>query len=142
MQNFKITIPSTQAQNDLTIIYKDNEGKLHELFARRNKLLKYLLFFQPKRKEIDQTKLIYTQENISFDIFSNFINSMATKEIDINNNNYEQYHSLSCKYQYNELKYQIEQFMSNRPDINLIIDQLSIKNDEKKYKKKTFFLIQ
>lgn len=125
MQDFNINIPSVDVQNDLTIIYKDGEGQLFEIKTSKDEFVRSLRYFQNQFNEINRTKLIYIQENIKFDIFDKFVSSTNTKQISLNESNYDIYYKLSHKYGYEELTKQIEDFISKRPDIVSIIDELS-----------------
>lgn len=72
--------------------------------------------------------MIYIQDNIDYNIFENFIFSINTKEIFLDETNYENYYELSCRYEYQELRERIETFIATRPDIFPTIDQLSQEN--------------
>ena len=134
--SFTLNIPLIKVENDLTIIYKDGESKLHELKTPKDDLLKALRYFHKRRNEISLINLIYIEENIIFDIFEQFISTIATKKIEINENNYQSYNHLSCKYEFIELQKEIESFIRTRPDINAIINDLIIsKNAESSQQK-------
>ncbi|KAK8865042.1 hypothetical protein M9Y10_010572 [Tritrichomonas musculus] len=75
--------------------------------------------------------LIYIEENISFDVFEQFISSINMKEIEITDNNYEAFYYLSCKYKFPELKKEIKDFIKIRPDIETIIKHLSQSGNSK-----------
>ncbi|KAK8900555.1 hypothetical protein M9Y10_002882 [Tritrichomonas musculus] len=122
MKNFKLKILPIGIQNDLTIIYKEKENKLHEIKVSKSDFLHTLRYFQSRINEINKTKNIFIQEDINFDIFETFISSISTKEIEINENNYKDYYYLSHKYEYIELETQIKEFILKRPDLFHIID--------------------
>ena len=124
-----LKIPQDENQNDLTIIYKEEGSNIFELKTSKDDLLHNLHFFKNMRYEIDKMNLIYIQEDIKFDIFRNFILSIKTKEIPINENNFQYYHYLSTKYGYDLLTKEINKFASSRPDICSTIDQL-LNNEE------------
>lgn len=125
MQKFRLKFSTPVAKEDLKIIFKDGNKKLHEILAPREDFLKALRYFQRQSIEINQTKLIYIEEDMPFEIFSTFISTIGTKEIDIDENNIEKLHYLSCKYEYNELRERISSFLEERPDIIQIIDDFS-----------------
>lgn len=124
MKRVKVSLLPSVQQNDLTIIYKEGNNQIHELKTPYNELIKSLRYFQRRTQEIELTKLIYLQEEIPFNIFSEFISSVNTKEIFLDENNFEAYYKLSCKYEFHELKMKIEEFMNNRPDLTSLVDQL------------------
>lgn len=132
MRKLKIQIPSVEANKDLRIIYKGEEGDLHEFFVSKEEFLKKLRHFQSRANEINQTNLVFIQEDISFCIFEGLITSITTQEVEIDDNNYQDYYYLWPKYEYKELKNQIDKFIKERPDITAIIDDLSnpSKNDD------------
>ncbi|KAK8847921.1 hypothetical protein M9Y10_018969 [Tritrichomonas musculus] len=132
--NTKLIIPQDEDQNMLTIIYKEKESNVYELKVSKFDLLKNLQYFYKKRYEIDSTNLIYIQENIKFDIFKNFISSMKTKEIMINDDNFQEYKYLSNKYEYDSLAKVINQYEDNQPDVQSIISNLQ-NNDSIDYQK-------
>ena len=125
MKSFKLEIPNTAPKNDLTIIYESGKDNLHKITTSKDDFLRTLHYFESRSFEIDQTKLVYIQEDIDFDIFNDFISSIQTKNILINDSNYESYYYLSNKYEYTSLKEQIEKFITTRPDIVSIIDLIS-----------------
>ena len=79
--NSKLIIPQDEDKNMLTIFYKEGESNIHELIVSKFDLLRNLQYFYKRRYEIDNTNIIYIQENIKFDTFKNFISSIKTKEI-------------------------------------------------------------
>lgn len=123
MKKFKLKIPSVEIK-DLTIIYKEGEDKLHEIKTSKKEVLANLHFFESRSNEINLTNMIYIEENVPFSLFSDFISSIHTKEIEIDENNYESYLYLSNKYQFYELQEEIKQFSESRPDIKSIIEDL------------------
>lgn len=125
MQKFRLKFSTPVAKEDLKIIFKDGNKKLHEILAPREDFLKALRYFQRQSIEINQTKLIYIEEDMPFEIFSTFISTIGTNEIDIDENNIEKLYYLSCKYEYNELRERISSFLEERPDIIQIIDDFS-----------------
>lgn len=128
LPSFKLSM-LPKDKNDLTVIYKESENHLFEFKTSKEELLNALNFFGKKRNEINITKLIYVEEDIDFDIFKMFISSISSKELEINDENFESFYYLSKKYEYEELKEQIEQFLSNRPDVTKILDDISKQTD-------------
>lgn len=131
MQSFKQKVLPMDTQDDLTIIYKEKGNKLHEIKTSQNDFLHALRYFQPQINEINKTKVIFIQEDISIDIFKSFISSISTKEIEINDDNYNDFYNLSHKYEYIELKTQIQEFIIKRPDLFHIIEDISQKTQVK-----------
>lgn len=125
MNRFKIKIKPSAKIADLTIIYKEGKDKLHEIKTSKKDILANLHYFEQRKKEIDITNMIYIEENIPFEIFSEFISSILTKEADIDETNYEAYLYLCDKYGFSELQEEIQQFSKLRPDIKSIADELS-----------------
>ena len=132
MKSFNLKIPSTEPEEDLSIIYKEGKKEIREFKVISNEFFKSLRFFQKKRHEIEETKLICISEDINSEIFSNFITSIRTKEININDDNYQQYYYLSNKYEYTEMKKQIELFIEERPDVISIVKEISIRPNNQK----------
>ena len=97
MKNFKIDIPPVGLKNDLTIIYKDWNNQLYKLKTPKDEFLKSLRYFQRQSNEINRNNIIYIQENVKFDIFENFVSSICSKQILLNEENYEIYYKLSYK---------------------------------------------
>lgn len=129
MKSVQLRIPSIKVEKDLTIIYKKGKNELHELKTSKDELLKTLRYFKLKSNEINQMHLIYIQEDIEYDIFENFISSISTKIIDINDSNYESYYYLSCKYEYNELRDEIEEFIQKNLNDSVVHDLIQQSND-------------
>ena len=130
MQDYKLKISKNVSSKDLTIIYKDSKHNLHELKASKDDILRSLQYFRKKLNEINQLHVIYIEENISFDLFESFISSITTDEIVINDSNYEKFYYLSCKYEYEALRKEIEHFIATRPDIHSILDQMKEKCEQ------------
>lgn len=139
MNDFKVKIRKTEEKRDLTIIYKDDKRELHEIQVYKENFLKALGYFTKKRNEINYQSMIYIEENISFELFNDFISSIETSEVSLNDSNYEQYLYLSQKYEYNDLRREIEEFIGNRPDVKSTINDLvfSQKVDSIDYAKET-----
>ena len=78
MQDFYLKIPPIGSKKDLTIIYKEGKDHFHEIKTSADDILKALRYFGKKSNEIIQTKLIYIQEDIKFDLFESFIASINT----------------------------------------------------------------
>lgn len=130
IQNHRIRIQKPELQKDLTIIYKESPDDFHEIQVCSDSFLRSLRYFQKKSSEINQTHLIYIKENVPFGLFESFILSTETNEIDINDKNFDKFYYLSCKYEYEELKKEIENFIDTRPDVQFVLNQFIEKNFE------------
>ena len=80
--------------------------------AFKDSIFGSLRYFQRKSNEINITNLIYIEENVPFDLFEAFILSTSSDELDINDSNYEKFYYFACKYEYQELKDEIEKFIN------------------------------
>lgn len=129
-------------KRNLTIVYEDDENKLHKIKAPKDDFLKKLEYFQSKQNEINQTDLVYIQENISIDLFTKFISSLTTSEIDINEENYEQCLYLCHKYGYKLLEAELKSFIEERPDISNIIDSILLNTNQKESQSEAVFFDQ
>lgn len=143
MEDIDLNIPDLISQDDFTIVYKgkvadnnENEEGIEEIKTSKEELLRKLRYFKNKANEINQTSEIYIHDVYSITIFKNFIDSIKTKTVKINENNYSYYYNLSTKYEYYELKKQIESFSEKRPDISNLIN--NFKFDEIDYSKEEF----
>lgn len=125
MQNYKLKIPKNDSSENLTIIYKDSTKNVHELKANKDDFLVSFRYFQKRSNEIILTHPIYIEEDIEFDLFQSFISSITTREIDINNDNYEKILYLSEKYEYEELLKEIKNHINRRPDIHILLKQIT-----------------
>ncbi|KAK8852346.1 hypothetical protein M9Y10_017320 [Tritrichomonas musculus] len=130
MQGLKLKILPIGDQEDLTIIFEDKEGSLHKIKTSKEEFLGKLRYFKQKANEIHHTNAIYIKEDVKYDIFANFINSIKTHEIEVDDSNYEHYYKLSQKYEYAELLALIQNFIENRPDINRIIEEYSNNSED------------
>ena len=124
-QSHKLKIKKPFPKKDLTIIYKESTNNLHEIKICKDSILGSLRYFQKKSNEIAQTSLIYIEEDIPFDLFQSFISSTETNEIEIYDLNYQKFYYLSTKYEYEELRQEIEDFINTRPDVQSVLNECS-----------------
>lgn len=103
----------------------DEEEKLIEIKTNKVELCKKLQYFNRKLSEIYHEKEIFIHDTFDCDLFQDFINSILTNHIKINAKNCFEYLNLSNKYEYTEMQHQITQFIQQRPDLRLIITQIS-----------------
>lgn len=111
MHCITVKLQKKEEQKDLKIIYKEIKKELHEIEVSRDDLIKNLGYFKKKQNEINYQSVIYIEEDISFDNFQEFISSIEKSEITLNDNNYQPLFYLSCKYEYDVLRNEIEKFM-------------------------------
>ena len=123
LNKVEITIPEPFIK-DFTIIYKGEE-ELGEIKTSKDEILRKLRYFKLKYNEISLQNEIIIHDNYSFDTFNKFISTFETKKIEIDSNNFQDYYELSTKYEYDELKNQVEKFIKTRPDLNQIVNHLS-----------------
>lgn len=57
----------------LTIIYKEKGKTAQEIQIKENEFFKYLRYFKERRIEIMQTKIIFIHDDISTDLFFDFL---------------------------------------------------------------------
>lgn len=100
-----------------------------EIKTSKESLLQKLRYFDQKHNELFLNEH-YIHDKYDIDLFKNFIESIISSEININKNNILKYYELSCKYQYQELKLQIEKFNQERPDFLETTEQLSLIKDQ------------
>lgn len=62
-------------------------------------------------------KSILIEEDYPKEIFKEFISTLTTNKISLNENNYSVLLNLSNKFQYPELQKQVLKYSSSRPDI-------------------------
>lgn len=125
MESFNFPIPEIEFKDDFTIIYNGKDG-IVPIKTSRKELLNRLHYFHKKVNEISKIDEYYIHDEFDTITFSNFINSIKTKTISLNVNNYLDLYKLSVKYEYEELHTIIENFIQTRPDLQAIIS-----NDEK-----------
>ena len=126
MECFKLDIHEIKPVfvQDFTIIYKGNDGII-EIKTSKEAFLQKLRYFYQKRNELFIVNEYFIHDKYETDIFKCFIESIINPAININKINISKYYELSCKYEYLELKQQIEEFNQERPDLLEITDQLS-----------------
>lgn len=90
----------------------------------KDELLKRLRFFNDKSNEMKYIDEYYIHDKFPTEIFKEFIESIESRELILNEKNCESFYKLSSKYLYNELTEQIESFMSTRPDLCKIIPEI------------------
>lgn len=129
MKKFEINIPETFFQKDFTIIYKGREERegeiiepIEEIKTSKEQFLLKLRYFKNKSNEIKQTNEIFIHDKYSPQIFSDFIGSLQTNKIEIDEKNYKDISELSHKYEFHELTQEIDQFSRDRPDVKDIIN--------------------
>lgn len=138
MKSKEYNIPKTKTKNDFTIIYKGRKGGIEELEEEiveiktsRNELFSKLRYFENKSNELRLVNEYFIHDEFDTAIFKDFISSLETQTISLNDNNYLEYGKLCSKYQYYELQDCVNDFIQNRPDIQHVIDQISSdKNQE------------
>lgn len=128
MSNY-LEIPEEEIDMDFTIIYKgkeeNGEEPLYEIKTSKYELMRKLRYFRKKANELNCMNEIYIHENIRYDFFKEFIDSISNKRLKISDQNYSAIHKLSIKYEYIELQKQIESFIQVRPDLKLFASQFS-----------------
>ena len=95
------------------------------------------IFSENRLKITLNDKEIFIHEDCSVSNFRDFIESIKTKSLLLNENNFNIFYELSLKFEYYELQSKIEDFMKSRPDIQSIVNQLS---EKKNHKKESFSL--
>ena len=95
MNEIKVKIGKKDKKKDLTIIYKETGKCLHEIKTTKESILNSLGYFVKQLNEINYQNMIFIEEDIPYEIFNNFILSIETSEITLNENNYQQYFYLS-----------------------------------------------
>lgn len=135
MSNYDVEIPDTIFVNDFTIIYKgkeEREGQImepvEEFKTSKDEFFRKLRYFKQQRFEMSNTNELFIHDDCSVASFKEFIESIRTKSISLNESNFQIYQKLSTKYQYYELQSVIEKFIQNRPDLQSLINQLSSSN--------------
>lgn len=132
MDNYELNIPDVAFKKDFTIIYKGRENKeghiiesIEEIVTSQEEFLRKLRYFKQKTNEITKTNEIFIHDIYSPELFKEFINSLKTGKIQVNDKNYKIFFELSCKYDYHELKEVINKFCEERPDIQQILKKSS-----------------
>lgn len=127
--SINLEIPEEKIDMDFTIIYKGKEESgeepLYEIKTSKYELMRKLRYFRKKANEFNYMDEIYIHENIKYDFFKEFIDSILNKRLQINEHNYSTIYELSIKYEYIELQKQIESFIQVRPDLKLYASELS-----------------
>lgn len=125
MDNVTFTIPDIKFTNDFTIIYKGREEKIIEIRASRDELVRRIQFFKKQINEIKHINEYYIHDEFDTKTFYEFINSLNTKQIVINDKNYFEFLKLSQKYEYKEIQEIVQEFIKERPDLTNIINQIA-----------------
>lgn len=140
MNSTSYDIPDVKTEDDFTIIYKgrddiENNAKykenIIEIKTSRDELLRKLRYFKTRSNEFKYLNEYYIHDEFHVDIFQNFINSIKTNKINLNEENYLELQKLSLKYEFTELQEIIQKFIESRPDLQKAIDQLTINLDSK-----------
>ena len=132
MNDYNIDIPDTIFVNDFTIIYKGKEERegqivepIEEIKTSKDEFFHKLRYFKRRTPDMNTISEIYIHDEYSVSNFKQFIDSIKTKSLLLNESNFNIFHQLSIKYEYYELQSKIEDFIQKRPDIQLIVNQLS-----------------
>lgn len=132
MDNIDVDIPEITIENDFTIFYKGKEEKderiiepIVEIKTSKNDFFRKLRYFKNKIYEFISINEIFIHDIFPVETFEEFINSLKTNKIRLNENNYLDLYKLSSKYQYYELQQKIDSFSKSRPDIQNIINNYS-----------------
>lgn len=131
MENISFPIPEIKFDEDFTIIYKgkdendSNKEKIIEIKTSREELIRRLRYFKKKGDEIRIIDEYYIHDDFNTAIFNDFISSLKTKKITINEQNYLDYSKLSSKYEYTEIQEIVDQFIKSRQDLQIIIEKLT-----------------
>lgn len=130
MEDFEISVPESKPEDDLLIIYKGREERegqifepIEEIRTSKEEFLRKLRYFKQKSNEINYLHEIFIHDVYPIKIFKDFINTIKTGKLSINDSNYSDFYKLSCKYEYQELQQQIDQFSKTRPDLLRIVTQ-------------------
>lgn len=136
MESNFIDIPDNKFEYDFTIIYRGREGEdIIQIKTSKDEIMRKLRYFRTKANEIKHVDELYIHDNFRTEIFDQFIKSIETRKLDINDSNYEEFYEISSKYEYYELKECIEKFIKKRPDLKKIINDLSKDKSDKKIDK-------
>lgn len=121
-----LVIPDVSFEEDFSIIYKgEGEKRIYEIRTSKNELLKKLRYFQNKSHELEHMEDIYIRDKFKYEHFNQFISSIRTQRLTLDDSNYLIYHELSSKYQYYELQDEVKKFIQERPDLRDAIFQLT-----------------
>lgn len=111
MESFDIEIPAKPFCEDFTIIYKgkkQHDGKvvdsIEEIKTSKDIFLGKLLYFKDKENELKYIDEIYIHDKYYVDIFREFICSLKTNHVKVDDTNYHDFYNLSLKYQFHELQ--------------------------------------
>ena len=124
MEDIKIDIPYVTVMNDFTIIYKVND-EIEEIQTSKEEFIHKLRYFKQRVNEINIQNEIFIHEEYPIEIFKEFINTLTTNKITLNEKNYLTLKKLSHKYCYYELQQVLDKYSKERPDIKHIIDEYS-----------------
>lgn len=131
--DFELDIPEKVFKKDFIIIYKglkEHEGhmiqSIEEIETCKEELIRKLRYFQQKTNEMKQTNEIFIHDIYPTKIFKDFIDSIETNKIQVNESNYMIYSELCSKYEYDSLQTVLDKFSSNRPDIQQILTDKTI----------------
>lgn len=131
--DFELDIPEKVFKKDFIIIYKglkEHEGhmiqSIEEIETCKEELIRKLRYFQQKTNEMKQMNEIFIHDIYPTKIFKDFIDSIETNKIQVNESNYMIYSELCSKYEYDSLQTVLDKFSSNRPDIQQILTEKTI----------------
>ena len=141
MKSTEYDIPDVTVVNDFSIVYKSREERkgefyesLVEIKTSKDQFLRKLRFFKPRINEIIHIDSILIQENCPNEIFKEFISTLTTNKISLNEKNYRTLLKLSEKYEYVELQKEVMKYSKNRPDVQTAIEEV-LEEDEIDYVK-------
>lgn len=129
MEKIKIDIPEIKFENDFTIIYKGQDEEIIEIKTSRDEMMRKLRYFKKKINELKYVNEYYIHDEFHSNVFKEFIKSVQENSVELNEKNYLDFYKMSQKYEFFELKESIENFISNRPDLHLMISHLSDENN-------------
>lgn len=136
METIDYIISDISDDLDFMIIYKgkvrsqnaDSEC-LVEIKTSKNELIKKLGYFKQKSSELQHINEMYIHDIFHVDVFQEFIDSIKSKHIKINQNNCHELFELSLKYEYKEIMGKVQDFIQKRPDIKNLIDNFLNENN-------------
>lgn len=135
IESIDYTISDNSTDQNFTIIYKGKERSecsqsetLLEIKTSKNELISKLGYFRQKNNEIQSTNELYIHDNFHVDVFQDFINSITTKHIKIDQRNCQELFELGIKYDYKEIQEKAQDFIQKRPDLKNIIDNFLNQN--------------
>lgn len=121
-------------EEEILIIYKGNmhqgnknEEEIIEIKSNKKEFTKRFRYFLKRNKEIEKQKEIFIHETFCTSNFKAVVDSLKTKEVEVQANNYKELLLISDKYEYFELSRTIHKFINECPDLEKIISSLNQK---------------